>query len=152
MALCLARKWFVPRAFPAATVRERSSNCRPINDRELMIVSTSRRFFPLSRRSGRPDGQDSRQQFAYITQRTVCLQAGAMNRARGTACRAPAPCQRLLRRDCRPLVRSAGSAVLPAPKPFHTIEYGTALSGWLTVLRRRNSLARSLHLVERANL
>ena len=31
----LARKWFVRRVFRAATVRERSRDCQPINDREL---------------------------------------------------------------------------------------------------------------------
>ena len=36
-----ARKWFVRRAFRAATVRERSRDCRPINDRQLMELSTS---------------------------------------------------------------------------------------------------------------
>ena len=35
-----ARKWFVRRAFRAATVRERSRDCRPINDRQLMELRT----------------------------------------------------------------------------------------------------------------
>ena len=36
-----ARKWFVRRAFRAATVRERSRDCRPINDSQLMEPSIS---------------------------------------------------------------------------------------------------------------
>ena len=36
----LARKWFVRGVFRAATVRERSSDCRPIIFREFMQPST----------------------------------------------------------------------------------------------------------------
>ena len=41
MVVHLARKWLIRGTFRAATVRERSRDCQPINDRELMQPSTS---------------------------------------------------------------------------------------------------------------
>ena len=62
-----SRKLFVRRAFRAATVRERSRDCRPINDRQLMELSSRPSFGPDLRlfssgclgKKGNHDGAES---------------------------------------------------------------------------------------------